>query len=58
MSMKLAHDLQCPSKENGEGLEIIDSFLASCARDLDMDVACFGPSDILAALKQKGGRVV
>jgi len=43
--------------EKGEGEEIVDMYLAGCARDVGKDVATFGRQDILELLKKKQGSV-
>lgn len=43
-------------KEDGEGNDLLEMYLAACARDAGKEVAAFGPADVLAVLKQKRGR--
>lgn len=45
------------SQEKGEGEEIVDMYLAGCARDSGKDIATFGRQDLLELLKKKQGRI-
>ena len=44
-------------EERGEGQDVLEMYLAACARDAGKDTCSFTSADVLAVLKQKGGRL-